>query len=361
MSFVIDVLELSGSPTAWGRAMGAALGQDRKRAEGFRRHVLEEAREVKGLPEFEERLFRAFRALVEREAPWVGDWLRGLAGALPLPEEELWLYNFGSYFRDLARIRGAGAAPEGGCSTFAVSSTRDGPLLAKNRDCPASMGPWQVWVRVRPEAGLGWLALSSYGVAGASSSGMNEAGLAVADTHVYSRDVGRGLPRFVLMAEILMRCRTVGEALAFLSRVPIMGRGNLLLADGEGTLGLAELGHSRLALRRLGAGFLVNTNHFTDPALAEAFVDVNPPSLRGTSQARHARLTTLLSGRGCQGLEDAKRILSYHGDSLDSLCRHEEIDPPYRTICGVIYLPQARAVLYTGGYPCEGHYQRLGS
>ncbi|MCD6362270.1 MAG: hypothetical protein J7M38_15535 [Armatimonadetes bacterium] len=361
MSFEIDILELPGSPTDWGRAMGAALDQDRKRAEGFRRYVLKEVRGVKGLPGFEGHLLRDIRALVERKAPWVRDWIRGLAEVLPLPEEDLWLYNLGSYFRDLARIRGAGAAPEGGCSTFAVSSTQDGPLLAKNRDCPASMGPWQVWLDVRPGVGLRWLALSSYGVAGASSSGMNEAGLAVADTHVYSRDVGRGLPRFVLMAEILMRCRTVGEALAFLSRAPIMGRGNLLLVDRKGTLGLAELGHRRLALRRLAAGVLVSTNHFTDPALADAFVEVNPPALRGTSQARHARLTTLLSGRGCQGLEDAKLILSYHGNPLDSLCRHEEIDPPYRTICGVVYLPQARTAVYTGGYPCEGHYQGLGS
>ncbi|MBC7098582.1 hypothetical protein H5T52_05630 [Candidatus Bipolaricaulota bacterium] len=356
MSFVIDVLDLSGSPTDWGRAMGAALGQDGRRAEAFCEHLLSETRGVWGLPGFGMRLFRGLRGLVEREAPWVGDWIRGLAEALPLPEEELWLYNLGSYFRDLARIRGA---PEG-CSTFAVSSTQDGPLLAKNRDCPASMGPWQVWVRVRPGAGLGWLALSSYGVAGASSSGMNEAGLAVADTHVYSRDVGRGLPRFALMAEILMRCRTVGEALAFLSRAPVMGRGNLLLADGEGALGLAELGHCRLALRRLVAGFLVNTNHFTDPALADAFVEVNPPALVGTSQARYARLVELLSEQGGRGLEAAKRVLGWHGGPVDSICRHEGLEPPYRTISAAIYLLRARTCVYTGGYPCQGAWLTAG-
>jgi len=363
ISSEIDILDLEGSPSDWGRAMGVTLAGRPQRAEMFFDHAREEVQQVATLPQFDHELLRSFRALVEREASWVGEWVQGMAQVLPISEEELWLHNLGSYFRDLARLRGArgeGGPSEGGCSTFAVSSSEDGPLLAKNRDCPASSGPWQVLLKVRPESGLGYLAMSSYGMAGVSSSGMNEAGLAVVDTHVYSQDVGCGLPRFVLMAEVLMRCRTVGEALGFLSRVPLMGRGNLLLVDREGTLGLAELGHRRRALRLCAAGFLVNTNHFTDPTLVEVFVDVNPPPLRGTSEARHARLMALLSERGCQGLEDAKRILGYHGSPLESLCRHEELDLPYRTISAIVYLPQAHAAVYTGDYPCRGDYREVG-
>ena len=51
--------------------------------------------------------------------------------------------------------------------------------------------------------------------------------------------------------------------------------------------------------------------------------------------------------------------MAYHGGALDSLCRHEELEPPYRTISTVFYLPQQRKMIFFGGYPCIAQYQEL--
>jgi len=73
---------------------------------------------------------------------------------------------------------------------------------------------------------------------------------------------------------------------------------------------------------------------------------------------QYLRLTDLLSD-GCNDLEGAKQIMAYHGTTLDSLCRHKEFKPPYKTISSVFYLPQRKEALFSGGYPCVAEYQKV--
>lgn len=359
----IDTVDLVGHPYEIGGNFGRALAADRRRLSKFQAFVRSENNQIKALPTYAQSEVNNVLSLLERESPAILEWLEGMVVELGLSSRELLLFSVGSYFRDLMlgldshsheRTNQRGER----CSTFAVSESEQGPLLAKNRDCSSAYGPWQVMIRVRPGRGLGYMAVTTYGVAGVNSSGMNEQGLVVADTHVTSLDIGCGLPRFALMDKILNQCAAVSEALGLIGRQPLMGRGNLILIDASGALGVAELGHRACAVRRSTAGHMVNTNHFSDPLLQNAFLDPHPAPLKGTSQARYSRLATLVAA-GCRNLEEAQRIMTYHGTPLDSLCRHEEWDPPYRTISTVFYLPLQRRAVVSYSYPCIANYQEV--
>ncbi len=361
--YAIDTVDLAGEPYEIGTAFGQALAVDRSRLSEFQVFVRHENAEIKALPTYTQRALNEVLTLLEGESPAIVEWLKGMAVQLSLPVPELLLFNIGSYFRDLmigldSRSQGTRDQDGDGCSTFAISDSEQGPIIAKNRDCDCAYGPWQVMIRVRPGKGLGYMAMTTYGVAGVNSSGMNVEGLAVADTHVTSLDIGCGLPRFAVIDRILNQCATVNEALGLIMHQPLMGRGNLILADAAGALGVAELGHRTCVVRRSVGEYIVNTNHFTDPLLQKAFLDPQPSPLRGTSLARYSRLSALIVA-GCRNLEEAQRIMTYHGTALDALCRHKELKPPSRTISVVFYLPRQKKAVFFGGYPCVADYQEL--
>ena len=362
-TYAIDTVVLAGSPYEIGADFGRALAANGGCLSEFRAFVRWENNRVQALPTYIQSVVKNVQAVLECESPSILEWLEGMAVGLGLPAQQLFLFNIGSYFRDLMAglnpcWQGQPDQDEEGCSTFVLSDSQQGPILAKNRDCDSAYGLWQAMVQIRANKGLGYMAMTTYGVAGVNSSGMNEEGLAIADTHVTSRDIGCGLPRFAIIDKILNQCTTVNEALELIMKQQLMGRGNLILADARGVLGVAELGHRACAVRRSTAGYMVNTNHFTDSVMQDAFLDTNPLHLQGTSLARYSRLSNLLSS-GCRNLEEAQRIMGYHGTALDSLCRHKEFNPPYQTISTVFYLPQRKEALFSGGYPCIADYQKV--
>jgi len=349
------IIDLAGTPREIGLRMGRALQEDASKAEAFLDFLARENTQVRSLSTYTEQALNEVVNLLKQLSPGITEWAEGMASKLGISAEELLLFSIGGYFNDMAH---AFYQRRNGCSTFSVSDSDQGPILAKNRDCKSAYGPWQVAIRVRPQKGFGYLAMTTYGVPGVNSSGMNEHGLAVADTHVTSSDIGPGLPRFALIEKILAQCTRVDEALGMIMKESLMGRGNLILVDAQGAMGVAELGHCRRAVRSCTSGYLVNTNHFTDPLLQDAFLEKNPVSLKGTSEARYSRLSAFLSNGG-HTLAKAKQIMAYHGSTLDSLCRHEELEPPYRTISTVFYLPQQRKMIFSDGYPCMAQYRTL--
>jgi len=354
-TYSIQMLDLAGNAYKLGMGLSHTLARDPSRLSEFQRFVAQENTQIRSLPIYTERALNEVVNQLKQHSPGITKWVEGMASKLNIPAEELLLFSIGGYFGDMAY---AFDQRKDGCSTFSVSHSDQGPMLAKNRDCKSTYGPWQVAIRVRPQEGFGYLAMTTYGVPGVNSSGMNEHGLAVADTHVTSSDIGPGLPRFALTEKILTQCTRVDEALGMIMKEPLMGRGNLILADAQGALGVAELGHYRRAVRSCPSGYLVNTNHFTDPLLQDSFLETNPVSLKGTSEARYSRLSKLLS-TDSHTLAGAKQIMAYHGSALESLCRHKELEPPYRTISTVFYLPQQRKMIFSGGYPCIAQYQEL--
>jgi len=308
-----------------------------------------------------ETLLRETRDLFEASVPPLLAMIRGQADALDVEFETLLRYALVSYLRDdlvLRRARGAE-----GCTTWAAagSATADGqPMLVKNRDYLPEHLPLQVVVRATPEAGYRYLYVSSAGSPGVFCAGINQAGLAVADTHVYSADLGPGLPSYALMMQLLEAHDSVPSALDYLRATPRLGRNNLILADGQGRLAVFESGNRRYGLFESSDGVLVNTNHFVSAEMRPCFVEIDPPDARGRSFGRYEKaMAELEAAFGQVDVAFAQRLMASHDGSLASLCCHPEANSFASTISASILLPVQRQMLFCHGQPCQGYYDEF--
>lgn len=287
--------------------------------------------------------------------------LRSMAEGLELEWEPFFRYTIASYLED--RIQHPGHSQ--GCTTWAASGpiTRHGqPMLVKNRDYRPAHQSLQRLARARPQLGYRYIYVTSAGSPGVFSSGMNEAGLAVADTHVASLDVGPGVARYSVMMQILEHHSHVASALDYLGQVPHIGDGTLTLIDMTGHMAVFETGHTACGIVRPEQGFVVSTNHFVTHRLRDRWADRSPPELRGNSLNRYAKVAAALqAARGGVDTEWAQALMADHGGPQPSLtegrqyaiCRHADIDPRSVTISTGLYLPQARTLLFANGQPCR--------
>ncbi len=240
--------------------------------------------------------------------------LEGMAHTLEIPSERLFHYVAASYLEDLLLAK----TQSEGCTVWAVShsATRDGTsMLVKNRDYYEGHIPMRVIAYAAPREGYRYIYVTSAGSPGVFSSGMNERGLAIADTHVPSRDIGPGLARFTLMMNVLEHHASVADALAYLNSVTCMGAGNLILADAQGDSAVFENGFQRCGLVTPEKEIAVATNHFVSAELRDQHVlKINARETYDETRDRYSTARTLLEGaHGALDVQQAKRIASYHG------------------------------------------------
>jgi len=309
-----------------------------------------------------------FESLVQETAevlrevdPPILEMIRGQAEALGVEFDTLLCYDLVSYLR--TNLLAKRSMVSGGCTTWAAvgSATADGePLLVKNRDYRPEHLPLQVFVTATPTDGYRYIYGSSAGSPGVFQSGMNEKGLAIADTHVSSTDIGPGLPDYSLMMHILEKHGTVRSALDYLSSVPRMGRNNLILADAGGDLAVVELGCHHFAIVEAQSDIVVNTNHFVSPSLKDSFVDCSLPPVKGNSFHRYDLVKRELEAvRGNIDVAFAQRLMATHAGPLASICRHLELDGQRATIATTIYQPACRTLRFCHGYPCQSPYHTI--
>lgn len=296
--------------------------------------------------------------LWETHTPQTLAMMRGLAESLGLPWEHYFTYIIASYLTD--RLKGPENAD--GCTAWAASGdvTADGePLLVKNRDYRPDHQQLQCLARIKPEHGYSYLTLTSAGSPGVFSSGVNAAGLAVADTHVVSKDIGPGISRYSLMMHLLEQCDRVSQALDYMKSVPHFGDGTVVLADMEGDMAVFELAHSVQAVRRSFEGYLVSTNHFSDLQTRSLWMDTNPPRLQGNSEARRRTIENELgSSHGQVNVIWAQTQMARHGDDLSAICRHPEVEAHAVTISTVIFQPRQASLYVTNGLPCQTPFEQ---
>jgi isopenicillin-N N-acyltransferase-like protein len=293
------------------------------------------------------------------------DMMRGIAEGLELEWEPFFCYTIAAYLEDRLGHPAYGE----GCTVWAASRsvTLDGlPILAKNRDFQPDHQFLPCLVRARAVQGFRYLYVTSAGSPAVFSSGMNEMGLAVADTRVASCGVGPGLARYAVMMDILEHHSDVASALDYLCQVPHIGDGTLTLVDQVGEMAIFEAGHATHSIIRPEHGFLASTNHFRGAQLRDCWVDSSPPELQGNSQNRFERVITALGA--AQGRVDvawAQTLMTDHGDpnstaaerSRHAICRHSAFDTRSVTISTVLFLPEDRTLLFADGRPCQAPFQ----
>jgi len=275
--------------------------------------------------------------------------IEGMAEGFGLVAEDLFLAMHAVALRESAARPWA----EDGCTTVGLR-LRSGTVLGKNRDVPGDVLPLQ---RVFRQHDPNWrcgpiLGISSLGSAPCASSGINRAGLALADTQVATRDHGLGVSRYILMQELLAHCADVDQALMRIRRTAHLGGGTLVLADAGGTLATVELGHGRQAIERRRAGIVVRTNHHLSPGLRGANAEPASSAAGRNSRGRldvARRLAATLTPDSTRS--DIAALFARHGPPEPDLCRHRKPSPA-ETISLALFAPQDRGLWFWNGRPC---------
>jgi isopenicillin-N N-acyltransferase-like protein len=344
-------LHLSGSPYDRGRGQAAGAAADEVRETLAAR--LEAARAAGHFDADAQRFLDAQRRFAERACANAMAELSGVADGFGIAEEDIFAHLHLGTLKDLSRISGG---DHDGCSAWAVADGPDGPLVAKNRDFSGRhAGIQRVFRHEGPDLEQGpMLCLGSLGAPGAYSSGMNAAGLALADTQVGVRRHATGWLRYFLMTEILARAATVDEALALIRSVPHAGGGTLVLADRSGAVAAVELGSASVATEQ--AELVCRTNHFTTTALAPETLSDHGSRIDGNSAGRRAVLDRELPGRRWDAA-GAAAVMDRH-DGEAPLCQHSEGGEAH-TIASAVYCCRSGLMYACLDNPCSGAWRRI--
>lgn len=339
--------------------MGLQHGQQ---ALDLRPHILAaidarlKALDERGAAEERARLLGELEQVWNQHAHSTMAMLHGLADGLEIPFQRLFQYAAASYIR---AVLYAEAYCGDGCTAWAASgpNTLNGmPILVKNRDYYFGHLPLKALAYATPKQGYRYLYATSTGSPAVFSAGINEMGLAVADTHVSSTNLGPGLARFSLMMDILEKHTTVTSAITYLQQVPRMGGGNLILGDAMGDVAVFETGYDRWGLIRPPTRAVIATNHFASSAMHDYHLEDPTDTADETSEARYQTVENALkASQGTLDVEKAKQLMATHQDGQSALCRHRPRDG-VGTISAAIFLPAKFKLLMCDGLPCEGTY-----
>ncbi|WP_164512345.1 C45 family autoproteolytic acyltransferase/hydolase [Oceaniglobus ichthyenteri] len=249
-------------------------------------------------------------------------------------------------------------APVDGCSTVALSASSDGPLVAKNRDYGGEHHQLQrVFLHHNPQqSDKECLFVGSLGAPGAFSSGMNSDGLALVDTRVDRNGPGVGWLRYFLMTEVLWQASTVREAIEIIRSNPHVGGGSMALVDPSGCIASVEFGSPDAQVEMKQSGGFVHTNHFLTAPFARP-MNLSDNANERSSVGRLDVLTEALPGLiASANRQDILDLMSRHGDDDHRLCLHPGHGTSF-TISSVIYLCEAKELIFSSGPPCKGNRQ----
>lgn len=350
----MSCLSLTGSAYARGlaQANGADAAQIRRATVGR----VEQARADGLFDSAAMEYLSAQRMFMQNADPAGMAELAGIAEGFGLAEPDLLQHLHLGTLRD---IKG-GAVMIDGCSAWAVADGPDGPLVVKNRDFSGQhLGIQRVARHEGPDVKTGaMLCLGSLGSPGAYSSGMNAAGLALADTQVPVATHRVGWLRYFLMTRILADCGSVAQALAFIKRIPHAGGGTLILADRSGDTAAIELGAAGPQITN--GGTVWRTNHYISDALAADTLKPKGDVIASNSPDRFACLAARLPN--CDwSVANAKRLMATHpneGPDAAPICQHGEGDGTM-TISSVVYCCKLDRMEICTANPCSGNWTRM--
>lgn len=260
----------------------------------------------------------------EKYEPEIVEELKGISDGSGIPLEEIHLINVPLFFvlkwlpQECTSILARGSA------------TLDGKTyLIKNRDMGSEKVKHVVLNR-EYEDGRKITEVNGAGIITFPGSGMNNAGLAVSTSGVWSDKMDFDLERIkeshilLNMHIILEECETVDEAIDYLKNVKRMSGMNFILADKNKAVAV-EATQDDIKVMEAEDGILVRSNHYISPELEHL-----NPGIEGypSTYMRYERATSYLKARlGQIRFQEILAIASDHENGPAScLCRHEEKD-----------------------------------
>jgi isopenicillin-N N-acyltransferase like protein len=182
--------------------------------------------------------------------------------------------------------------------------------------------------------------------------GINAHGCGQGIGSLMASDDGLGVPR-VLVSRSSLESRTRADAIARAAMPGRAGGYGHVYAFPDDALTVETTGREHRVLDRAGP----HTNHYQHPDLAK----LAPPPSEG-SQARLARLETLIAERKPASPEELMGIMRDHDSSPQSICMHPEPDEGEEA-SAVMFSMVAdvgkRRMWVTAGNPCESDYAEI--
>lgn len=289
-------------------------------------------------------LARPYLAATQTVIPWLHAEMEGLAAGSGVDILDLYARATEEIWEPLPgpRLKGEG----GKCSDFAAGppATFDGGVwLAHNND----LSPTVLDNLTAIEWGVAdQPPLFTLGVGPFISIGFNAAGLALTGNELSPNDEKIGVPRLLLVRDILAQ-RTAEQALAAAARPERASSYNQLISHADGTMVNFEGSATDYELIYAREGWTVHTNHYCSGKMTA--YEREPESSHGSCQ-RYERASQLMSTRsGPVTPELLKIFLSDHANAPDSLCRHGgQTETVFWAIIDLTY----RAIEYGPGQPC---------
>ena len=315
-SAVVEMI-CEGTPREMGFSQGATA---RTQIHSARRALAElEAFRIQQLWWFP---YRVYRWLAEQKAsrflaaplshdyPAMNERLAGIAEGAGIALQGILLIN--DLEPLMCSVGGCTACP-GACSTVAIRgrrSTTGEPIIARNFDYLPLVQPFYLVRESRPRRGFRAAEFTMAPLAEAVD-GINEAGLCITYNYGFTTDQPKTpvAPVSMTISEALERCRTVMEAVDFITSMPRWGGALLMLGYANGDIASLELSSTRDQLRRPADGEdeLHHTNAFSSPHMQEVqvprdavYTNDAPIPLRGrrlhqSSELRDQRFRQLLA------------------------------------------------------------------
>jgi len=346
----MEHIELSGTPFEMGLQHGRQLA----------RLIPKVIEQTCQLPEGMQDAVRAAAYNVERtllaRCPDVVEEMHGIAEGAGLAYEEILLLNVGY------DAKGDALCSARHCTAIGLPNTSEGPLVAKTDDVGMEERGFEVFFRVRPQGGRAFICYA-FGGTLFNHGGINEAGLALAMTGL--QPAGRrnldGIPSLIFLRQVLMRCATVEEALAFAEANPLRGYGcTMTMADAtSGDVTVVENYPAMRAVRRSSQEPTVRTNH---PQCTETLAlprdelwaaRYGLPELISNSQARAENAARLVREIPWT-VAGLKRLLGDHAES-GAICQHGQAG--LHTSIAMIMIPRRRTMIAAEGYGCEPYVE----
>jgi isopenicillin-N N-acyltransferase like protein len=203
-------------------------------------------------------LLQQYRASIERQLPYLGEEVHGLASGAGLSLEQAYLLQLRREILGFSKLTSSGD-----CTTFARSGkgSRD-CALAQTVDLNGELESEAYVVEVTDAAadGRSLLLLTFTGLLG--YLGLNSHGLAMGLNLVMGGDWRPGVPAYMAIRHVLQTATCVDEGVELLRRLDLASSRAFMLCDPEQAVNVEVL-ENQLQVQR--SAQLIHTNHFLSP------------------------------------------------------------------------------------------------
>ncbi len=275
----------------------------------------------------------------EREYPEMIDEIRGLAEGLEADFMLLSTFLLGMYAYNALNF----------CTCAAMAAADGHTLFGRNSDFLTALEPGYGSYFYRLKGCHGFIGTTT--AFAEMEDGVNDAGLAVGLTYVYSPEKAPGLNSGMLVRRLLERCATLEECLDSLEGLTVGSSQTLTIADRGGAMAVVECSpRERAVIRPADRPFVCTTNHFN--RLKSSVV---PPAEEDMFSARrYETARKALSEQAVYDVDFLKDLLSGKKGFMCQYDRRKGGDTVWSVICDLT----GGELLRCEGNPSRGPFER---